>query len=729
MHIRVSRVRRNGKTYEYVQLVESFRRKHDGMPAHRVVANLGRMDPASIDNLRAAFRANRSGEQVVVAEQHRAPSRRAPKPTANLAYLDVAVLHELWNSWQLNSFFERLLPDSSAEVHPSLAFESLAIHRCLAARSKLHATRWFERTALPELLGVHPRQFHNTRLHRDLEQLEALGPALMDELPKLYRERDGDFVVLFADVTDAWFVGDGPSMSSKGKTKEGMVRQKIAIALMCNESGYPMRWATLEGSKADSTVLSQLLDDARGKPWLLSAPVVFDRAMGKTAHIVRLIESDVRFLTALTTPEFGSYAASLPYQRFVSLPAPNEEEGAEAIKKAVEEASEQARQAGMAQVADDLFALDLGLVRRDDIKVARPTEAADPVAAALSLATEVTAEVAEGRYRSYAAAARARGLGGSLLSKYRKLLHLPESVRRDILDGRAQHCLLTELCRIATSGGEPREQRAEFDDLVAMSSTKPPGRRPGPRGESSAEAPPLEVRAVIAFNPCRFVEQRLTAQRRLEAIAEYVEQLNAKLANPNSKRTPEKIHAAVDRKLRSYSLVEAFDIHVDEELVGRRARYRVRVECQEEKWLKRQRYHGFVVLVAHPEVDRTAGQLCLLYREKDAVEKDFQVIKSVLRVRPMYHRRDHKVRAHVTLCMLALLLERTLHKRLAGKHSAQAALELLAGCHLNMYRREGREEAAYTITAPDADQGEILATLGLSHLTDDTTLVPRLGAR
>ena len=725
MHLRVSRVRRNGKTYEYAQLVESFRRKSDGMPAHRVIANLGRMDSGSIENLRTAFRANRSGKRVVIAERHRAPSSRAPKPSANLAYLDIAVLHELWKDWQLGSLLERLLPDSSAEVHSALVLESLVIHRAVAARSKLHATRWFERTALPELLGVHPRQFHNTRLHRCLEQLEAIEPALIDELPKLYRKRDGDFVALFADVTDTWFVGKGPALSSNGKTKEGMLRKKVAIAMMCNESGYPLRWATLEGCKADSTMLSQLLDQTRGRPWLLSAPLVLDRAMGKTAHLVHLSESDVRFLTALTTPEFEKYAPSLPYQGFVTLPPPCEG----ASDNAVEEACEQARKAGMVQVADDLFALDLGLVRRDDIRLKRPVEVSDPIAHALRLATEATAEVTAGHYRSYAAAARARGLKRTLASKYRKLLCLPDSVQRDIFAGKARHCLLAELCRIATGGGTPEEQQAQFDALVASAATKPPRPTPGPRSPNPALGPPLELRAVVAFNPRRFVEQRLTDLRHMKAITDHIDELNAKLATPSNKQSPQKIHAAVDRKLRAYNLVEAFDIHVDEQRVGRRVRYQARVQRREEEWAKRQRYHGFMVLVAHPELDRTAAALCQLYRDKDAVEKDFQVIKSVLRVRPMYHRTDHKVRAHVTLCMLALLLERTLRKGLAGSHSAEAALELLAGCHLNLYEREGSEQPAYTITAPSDDQREILATLGLSRLADDATLVPQADVR
>ncbi len=65
MQLRVSRTTRNGRTYEYAQLVESVRR--DGMPTHRVVASLGALSALEIENLRAALMASRQNKPVQVA--------------------------------------------------------------------------------------------------------------------------------------------------------------------------------------------------------------------------------------------------------------------------------------------------------------------------------------------------------------------------------------------------------------------------------------------------------------------------------------------------------------------------------------------------------------------------------------------------------------------------------------------------------------------------------------
>ena len=130
------------------------------------------------------------------------------------------------------------------------------------------------------------------------------------------------------------------------------------------------------------------------------------------------------------------------------------------------------------------------------------------------------------------------------------------------------------------------------------------------------------------------------------------------------------------------------------------------------------------MLVAQSNCTLTATDLCKLYRAKDVVEKDFQVIKSVLQLGPIRHRTDLKVKAHVSICMLSLLIERLLEKRLAGVCSARRALEVLHTCHLNKY--VVGSESLYTITEPTPQQMQILKQLRMTHLCDDDYLRERI---
>jgi len=44
------------------------------------------------------------------------------------------------------------------------------------------------------------------------------------------------------------------------------------------------------------------------------------------------------------------------------------------------------------------------------------------------------------------------------------------------------------------------------------------------------------------------------------------------------------------------------------------------------------------------------------------VEDCFRDLKSDIRIRPMYHYAPHRIKAHVSLCMIALLLERMVER-------------------------------------------------------------------
>jgi hypothetical protein len=141
----------------------------------------------------------------------------------------------------------------------------------------------------------------------------------------------------------------------------------------------------------------------------------------------------------------------------------------------------------------------------------------------------------------------------------------------------------------------------------------------------------------------------------------------------------------------------------------------------DEEWKRRRRLDGFAVLVAHPGLRQSAEELVQLYFSKDIVEKDFQLIKSELDLRPVRHRTDPKVRAHVSLCMLALLLQRSLEHDLTEGGlpvTAVAATQMLSTCHLNRVHPDGAQPY-YTVTATTPEQRELIVALGLEHLVDD----------
>jgi len=63
----------------------------------------------------------------------------------------------------------------------------------------------------------------------------------------------------------------------------------------------------------------------------------------------------------------------------------------------------------------------------------------------------------------------------------------------------------------------------------------------------------------------------------------------------------------------------------------------------------------------HPWV--AAEEIALGYKQLLEVERAFRSLKQTLELRPLYHRKDERIRTHVTLCWLALLLIRIIEKK------------------------------------------------------------------
>jgi transposase len=137
-------------------------------------------------------------------------------------------------------------------------------------------------------------------------------------------------------------------------------------------------------------------------------------------------------------------------------------------------------------------------------------------------------------------------------------------------------------------------------------------------------------------------------------------------------------------------------------------------------WLKRdvyrrQRRHDglFVLRSNHPGL--SAQEVLDTYLQLQEIERCFRVIKSLLKLRPIYHRRDRRVETHVFLTYLAFLLAKTLELRLkaAGLRVSVAwALEQLARLKAVEHTWE-KQTVVVRRSRPDAELQPVLTALGI----------------
>ena len=147
-------------------------------------------------------------------------------------------------------------------------------------------------------------------------------------------------------------------------------------------------------------------------------------------------------------------------------------------------------------------------------------------------------------------------------------------------------------------------------------------------------------------------------------------------------------------------------LRIDRAAAAREARY-------DGKWLLR---------TSDPTL--TAEDLAAAYKQLLAVERGWRDCKSSLGLRPVYHHREDRIRAHVQLCWLALLLIRVAETR-TGDTWRNLRHELDRMHLVTLATADGRVAQRSALTG---DQKTILAALELPEPPKYLGFTPGIGA-
>ncbi len=153
-------------------------------------------------------------------------------------------------------------------------------------------------------------------------------------------------------------------------------------------------------------------------------------------------------------------------------------------------------------------------------------------------------------------------------------------------------------------------------------------------------------RYIVCHNP---IEEQRQKARREEIIKELTAELEVltKSGKAHPKRT---CHRRACQLLTS----RRFGRYLKQLHTGR-------LKIDQQKIAAEEKRDGKYVLITNDET-LTTEDVALGYKQLLRVEDCFRDLKSDIRLRPMYHYAPHRIRAHVSLCMMALLLERMVER-------------------------------------------------------------------
>jgi transposase len=194
-----------------------------------------------------------------------------------------------------------------------------------------------------------------------------------------------------------------------------------------------------------------------------------------------------------------------------------------------------------------------------------------------------------------------------------------------------------------------------------------------------------DLRVFVIDSDERRGYEQAKREQAMERAREKLEQLKQRVASGALKQ-PEKIGAAVERIMQKYHGYRYFDWKLSAGTLE---------FSESETHLDREKRIEGKYVIATSEKGLSVLDAVAMYKELTAVESGFRQLKDVMAMRPIYHQVEPRVKAHIFVAALALLVQRLLGRRLkeAGVELSPArAMQALSTVRLVTFRLEGQPE-------------------------------------
>ena len=172
----------------------------------------------------------------------------------------------------------------------------------------------------------------------------------------------------------------------------------------------------------------------------------------------------------------------------------------------------------------------------------------------------------------------------------------------------------------------------------------------------------FEQRMIVSFSPKYKHYQRNIRQRQVERAAKIVQNgKKSKTRNPNSPtRFVDEIQTTMDGEVA--------------EIINR--------SLNEKKIQEEEMYDGFTAVCTTLEDD--IKDILKVNQRRWEIEESFRIMKSEFKARPVYLRKEGRIKAHFLTCFLSLLIYRTLEKKLGEKYTTEEIIRTLRS--MDFYR-------------------------------------------
>lgn len=215
-------------------------------------------------------------------------------------------------------------------------------------------------------------------------------------------------------------------------------------------------------------------------------------------------------------------------------------------------------------------------------------------------------------------------------------------------------------------------------------------------------------RRIVVYNPLKAKEEQKKRQDIIKELGEDLNNLSDSIKK-GKKNSVKSIIVSAEKILNRKNGKRYFNYTSEKD-------GDFRYNINEEGLLVEEKLDGKFVIKT-TEQNLTIEDIVFRYKELTDIEDGFRELKDFIKVSPVYHWRYRRVKAHIFICMLALLLEKYLEQKLhkAGiKLSARKALDKLK--NIKIVENQVKHLNLKYVTPPNQETEKILEACGIFNL-------------
>jgi hypothetical protein len=288
VYVKRHKVRRDGKDYTYLRLVEAYR-TDDGKVRHRLLHTLGREDvlkaSGQLDQLAASF------------------ARLDPPLVGTRRQVGALLLvrHYL-GRLDLVKVIDRMAPmKGRAQLTHGEVVSALVANRLSAPSPLYDVAGWASSAALAELFDIPAMLLNDDRLGRALEALAPVAEQVRGELALAAAHTSGaDLSRLHLDLTAVRFTGgyEHSALVGKGWAADRSIGRQVRTLQASTADGIPVYYRPHKGARSEVVCFAEAMERLRtlAPPGLL---VVADSGLGYLRHLCAADRAGLRFVVPL----------------------------------------------------------------------------------------------------------------------------------------------------------------------------------------------------------------------------------------------------------------------------------------------------------------------------------------------------------------------------------------------------------------------------------------------